>query len=214
MAKSSLKSTLAVSLNNYLDAGAIVAGAGKEMPVLGGAVEELNFMPDDVIAGGYGNLYVLAEREGTFVGYSDQVRYLCNQTVFKGYARYDGAPAIGEGFAMFTINTASGATEIPFAEDVVNRNDAYLTALSGTGLTLSPTFDKNVTAYTASVASSVASTTISATARTRGKVGSIKVNGTAVTGGVCTLASGKNTIEVEAVYGTSKNVYTIIVTKG
>lgn len=194
--------------------GAIVSGVnGPEMPVVGGVIETLEFMPDNVIAGGYGNLYKLVEREGTYIAYSDQVRFLCNQTVFKGFARYDGAPVIGEGFAMFTLSASgSGATEIQFAEDVVNKSDAYLTALSGTGLTLSPTFDKGILAYTASVANAVSSTTITATARTRGKA-TIKVGGQATTGGVCALSVGANTITVDVVYGTSKQTYTIVVTR-
>lgn len=193
--------------------GALVTGInGPEMPIIGGAIETLEFMPDGVVAGGYGNLYKLVEREGTYIGYSDQVRYLCNQTVFKGYARYDGAPAIGEGFAMFTLGLSGGATEILFAEDVINKSDAYLTSLSGTGLTLSPAFDRGVLSYTADVAHSVSSTTVTASPRTRGKA-TIKVGGQAATGGVCALSDGDNVITVEVTYGTSKQTYTIVVTR-
>ena len=48
-------------------AAAIAAGMNKSMPVIGGAIEELEFIPDDVIVGGYGDLYRLVEREGAHV---------------------------------------------------------------------------------------------------------------------------------------------------
>lgn len=46
--------------------------------------------------------------------------FTADNTVFRGTARYDGGPAIGEGFAMFTIDTTAGATSITFPEDAAN----------------------------------------------------------------------------------------------
>lgn len=95
-------------------AGAIVAGVNGEMPVIGGALEVLNFIPDDVIVGGYGDLYLLAERAGAAIGQSEHARFIEDQTVFKGTARYDGLPVIAEGFVAIGINgntpDASGVT--------------------------------------------------------------------------------------------------------
>lgn len=85
-------------------AGAIVAGVNGEMPVIGGALEVLNFIPDDVVVGGYGDLYLLAERAGAAIGQSDHVKFIEDQTVFKGTARYDGLPVIAEGFVAIGIN--------------------------------------------------------------------------------------------------------------
>lgn len=100
-----------VSINT---AGAIVAGVNGEMPVIGGALEVLNFIPDDVIVGGYGDLYLLAERAGAAIGQSEHARFIEDQTVFKGTARYDGLPVIAEGFVAIGINgntpDASGVT--------------------------------------------------------------------------------------------------------
>lgn len=102
-------------------ASAIVAGANKEMPVIGGAIEELNFIPDDMIIGGYGELYLLAERQGAEFAYSEHVKFTEDQTVFKGTARYDGLPVIASGFAVIGINgTTPDASGITFAEDSAN----------------------------------------------------------------------------------------------
>jgi len=205
--------TLQAKLISINAAGAIASAASMTMPIVGGDVVLLDFMPDNVIAGGYGNLYLLVEREGGAISRSEHVQFIQDNTVFKGVARYDGLPVIGEGFAMFTLSTSSGATELDFAEDKANPSDAYLMALTGTGLTLSPTFDKAVTSYTASVANNISSTTITATARKNGKVESIKVGSTVATGGVCPLAVGENVITVTVKYGTSHKTYTITVTR-
>ena len=102
-------------------AGAIVAGANKEMPVVGGAVEELNFMPDNVIIGGYGELYLLAERQGGEFAQSEHARFTDDQTVFKGTARYDGLPVIAAGFvAIGLAGVTPSASGITFAEDSAN----------------------------------------------------------------------------------------------
>ena len=102
-------------------AGAITAGINKEMPAIGGAIEELNFIPDGVIIGGYGDLYLLAEREGTAIAQSEHVRFIQDQTVLKGTARYDGLPVIAEGFVVIDINGgAPTADAVSFTADTAN----------------------------------------------------------------------------------------------
>lgn len=97
-------------------AGAVVAGVNGEMPVIGGAIEVLNFIPNDVIIGGYGDLYLLAEREGAVVSQSEHVRFIEDQTVFKGVARYDGLPVIPDGFVAIGIGgSAPSASAVTFA---------------------------------------------------------------------------------------------------
>ena len=76
-------------------AGAIVSGVNNEMPVVGGEIVVLNFMPDNVIVGGYGELYVLAERAGAEFAQSEHVRFIEDQTVFKGTARYEASLPCG-----------------------------------------------------------------------------------------------------------------------
>jgi HK97 family phage major capsid protein len=96
-------------------AGAIVAGVEKSMPVEGGAVVVLSFIPDDNVVAGYFELYVLAERKGMTIDQSEHVRFIEDQTVLRGRGRYDGKPAIPGAFVVFGINNTSPTTEIDFA---------------------------------------------------------------------------------------------------
>lgn len=92
-------------------AGAIVSGVENTMPVVGGAIEELNFIPDDVIIGGYGDMYSVAERAGMQMGYSTDAKFLDDQTAFRGTARMDGKPVVPSAFVAIGINgTAPNAT--------------------------------------------------------------------------------------------------------
>ena len=93
------KAILAASVN-FNAAGALVAGVNGTMPIVGGDIVVLNFIPDNTIIFGYFDLYLLAERAGTQFATSEHVRFLNDQTVFKGTARYDGAPIIREAFAV------------------------------------------------------------------------------------------------------------------
>ncbi len=106
-------------------AGAITAGIDGTMPVIGGAIEVLNFIPDNVILGGYGDLYLLVERAGTSIEQSEHVRFIQDQTVFKGTARYDGKPVIAEGFVAIGIDgNKPSASAVTFAPDKANETEA------------------------------------------------------------------------------------------
>lgn len=100
--------------------GRIVTGVSDTMPVIGGIIEVLNFVPDNVIIGGYFDLYLLAERAGQKFATSEHVRFLQDQTVFKGTARYDGTPAIAEGFVAIGINGATPTAAMTFTADTAN----------------------------------------------------------------------------------------------
>lgn len=121
-------------------AGALVSAVDGAMPVIGGIVEVLDFIPNYVIIGGYFDLYALAERGGNKFASSEHVRFLQDQTVFKGIGHYDGAPTIAEGFVMIGVNgTTPDATAVTFPADVasvpsaiiLNKNAATVAA-SGT----------------------------------------------------------------------------------
>lgn len=101
-------------------AGAVVSGINGTMPVLGGDLEVLSFIPDNVIIGGYFDLYLLAERAGAKFAESEHVRFIQDQTVFKGTARYDGKPAIAEGFVAIGINGVTPNATMTFAADTAN----------------------------------------------------------------------------------------------
>ena len=102
-------------------AGALVAGVNGQMPVVGGEIKVLNFIPDDVIIYGYFDLYLLAERAGREFASSEHVRFIQDQIVYKGTARYDGAPIIAEAFGIVTLNGATAsATAVTFPQDTAN----------------------------------------------------------------------------------------------
>lgn len=102
-------------------AGAIVAGVNGQMPVIGGVIEVLNFVPDNIIIGGYFDLYLLAERAGQKFATSEHVRFLADETVFKGTARYDGTPiADAAAFVVIGINDAVPDDTMTFASDTAN----------------------------------------------------------------------------------------------
>ena len=96
-------------------AAAIAAGMNNSMPVIGGPIVELKYIPDDTVIFGYFKNYVLAERAGTKIAQSEHVRFLEDQTVFKGTARYDGDLAIREAFAVYGIGKAPVTTAPTFA---------------------------------------------------------------------------------------------------
>lgn len=107
------------SMEKNLNA-AIVAGINNTMPVVGGDIIELPFIPDGNIVYGYFDAYLLAERAGTVLGQSEHVKFLEDQTVFKGTARYDGEPVIPEAFGVMSITTTAPATTVSFPTDAAN----------------------------------------------------------------------------------------------
>lgn len=106
---------------NINAAGTIVAGIQNTMPVVGGEVIELDFVPDNTIIVGYMKLYTLAERAGTAISTSEHVRFIEDQTVIKGTARYDGKPVIKSAFAAIGLaGTTPAASAVTFAPDTAN----------------------------------------------------------------------------------------------
>lgn len=103
----------------YNSAAAITSGMDNTMPIIGGEIITLEFIPDYNIVGGYPE-YLLAEREGATFGSSDQVFYLEDKTVFKGVARYDGQPIDGEAFTLIAYNNTAPVTVMDFAPDIAN----------------------------------------------------------------------------------------------
>ena len=102
-------------------AGALVAGMDAQMPVIGGEIIELSFIPDNNVVFGYGQLYVLAERAGFRLDNSEHAMFVNDKTVFRGKARYDGQPSIAEAFGVLTIvNSAPTTSGISFASDTAN----------------------------------------------------------------------------------------------
>lgn len=101
-------------------AGVIVAQSTNSMPILGGTIEELDFIPDGDILGGYGDLYLDVERAGTQLAVSEHVQFIEDNTIFKGTARADGLPVMPKGFIGINIMGQNVTTEVTFAHDGAN----------------------------------------------------------------------------------------------
>lgn len=101
-------------------AGAIVSALDGRMPVVGGIVEVLDFIPNNVIIGGYFELYLLGERAGNKFAQSEHAFFIQDQTAFKGTARYDGQPVIAEAFVAIGINGVTPDATMDFAPDNAN----------------------------------------------------------------------------------------------
>lgn len=197
---------------NFDSTGAIVSISNGTMPVVGGdlVVFSDDVMPNDTIIGGYGDLYLLAERAGTTVGYSDQPLYIQDQTVVKGNARYDGLPIIAEGFVAIGIGKAP-VTTMSFAQDVANPVVAALQSLTIGGLALSPAFSTGTDTYTADTTN--AQDAISAVP-TMGASVTVKVGKTQIqNGGNATWSEGSNVVTITVNNGKNSKVYTVTVTK-
>ena len=128
-------------------AGAIVSRVNNSMPVVGGTIEIIDFVPDYVMISGYYDLYTLAERAGAAFATSEHVRFLQNQTVMKGVARYDGAPVIPEAFVVIGVNSTSPDATMTFAPDEANSVQSI--ALNTSTLAITGTASKQLIAITA-----------------------------------------------------------------
>lgn len=116
--------TLMASTITVDSEGRLVTGVTDTMPVVGGVIEVLDFVPDNVIIGGYFDLYLLGERAGTRIEQSQHARFIQDQTVLKGVARYDGLPVIAEGFVAMGINNTTPNASMTFAPDTANEEES------------------------------------------------------------------------------------------
>lgn len=101
-------------------AGIYIAQDNKSMPVEGGAVEICEFMNDGDIAGGYGDLYLLSDRQQATIKEYEQTLALKDEMLFVGTARYDGKPVIADAFVAFNIYNEAVTTSATFAADKAN----------------------------------------------------------------------------------------------
>lgn len=196
--------------------GTIVSSQTGTMPVVGGDIVTLEFIPDDNIVVGYLDDYLLAERAGIAINRSTEVRFLEDQTVVKGTARYDGKPVIAEAFCAIGLNNTSPTTSVDFAPDKANpmTGVATLDSLTLSGITLSPTFDPATTSYTGSTTSTTA--TVTAVPTDKFDSIAIDVNGAYIpNGGKATWSAGSNTltVAVKDSDSTTTKTYTVTIAK-
>lgn len=200
------KAILATALGRY------VTFDGMTMPIIGGDVEILEFIPDGDIVGGYGDLYLWAQRSGMTIEASREVQFIQDNTVFRGKERADGMPVIPGAFVAININGASVTTSMTFAADTAN--NAKLSGLTVGSITLSPAFDGNVLSYSANATAATAAVT--ATPEVAGAQVAISYNGANVKNGgtVTWLADGTaHPLTVTVKNGNETVVYTVNVTK-
>lgn len=191
--------------------GTLVAQFPGIMPVIGGDVDVLEFIPDGDIIGGYGDLYLLAVRSGMTIESSREVQFIEDNTVFKGIERADGQPVIPGAFVAININNTAVTTVVDFAAD--NANDAQLTGLSIAGVTLTPS-SFSPTTYTYTGSTTTASGKIEATPAQAGAQVAISYNGQNVrNGGTITWEASALPVTVTVTQGNAVRVYTVTVTK-
>lgn len=201
-------------LITFTATGDIVANLYGTLPIVTGDVDILEFMPDGDIVGGYGDLYLWADRASMQIESSEHVQFIQDNTVFRGKARADGMPIIPGAFVAININNVAVTTAMDFAADTAN--DADLNGLTLSGNTLAPaSFNPDVLTYT--VAAAAADTTkIEATpAQAKASV-EIAYNGANVrNGGTITLLKdgAAHPITVTVRNGNAVKVYTVNITR-
>lgn len=201
-------------LITFTATGDIVANLFGTLPIINGDIDILEFIPDGDIIGGYGDLYLWADRRSMVIDQSEHVQFIQDNTVFRGKARADGAPIIPGAFVAININNQEVTTVMDFAADTAN--DADLNALSVGTETLSPgTFDSDVTTYTLAAAAN-ASDKIEATPAQASAKAEITYNGKNVRNGGTVTWLADNTshpLTITVKNGNAVKVYTVNVTK-
>lgn len=172
--------------------GQIVTGVAGTMPVVGGVIEVLNFIPDNTIIGGYFDLYLLGERAGAKFAQSEHVFFIQDQTAFKGTARYDGQPVIAEAFVAIGLEgTTPDATQVAFAPDEANVVKGII--LSASAVTVEEGEDVTVSAQTIPVDGPI---TWSSSDETKATVDNGVITGVASGSAVITAVSGSASASV------------------
>lgn len=206
--------TLKSKLITFTATGDIVANLFGTLPVINGNIDVLEFMPDGDIVGGYGDLYLWADRRAMAIDSSEHVQFIQDNTVFRGKARADGAPIIPGAFVAININNVNVTTAMDFAADTAN--DADLQDLAVGTETLSPgSFDPAVTTYTLAAAAN-ASDKIEVTPAQPAAQIEISYNGKNVrNGGTVTWLADDTAhpLTVTVKNGNAVKVYTVNVTK-
>lgn len=197
-------------LITFTASGDIVANLYGNLPIITGDVDVLEFIPDGDIIGGYGDLYVWADRADIRIDQSEHVQFIQDNTVFRGKARADGMPIIPGAFVAININNTDVTTAMDFAADTANDADLIDLTVGSYSLSFNPdTLTYNVTATNASDA--VTATPAQAAAKVEVSYqGKNVVNGTAVK---WTADGSAHPVTITVKNGNAVKVYTVNVTK-
>ena len=192
----------------FTASGDITANLFGVLPIINGDVDVLEFMPDGDIVGGYGELYLWAQREGISIESSRDVQFIQDNTVFRGKMRADGIPVIPGAFVAININGNAVTTSVAFAQDTAN--DVALQGIDG--ITVSPTFAADVTAYTATAPTTA--DPVFATAENAAAQIDMEYNGKRLSNGATpAYVSGTKNLVITVRNGNATRVYTVAVTK-
>lgn len=193
----------------FTASGDVAANIFGMLPIITGDVEILEFIPYGDIIGGYGDLYLWAQRRGMRIDLSTEVQFIQDNTVFRGKERADGTPIIPGAFVAVNINGDQVTTDMPFAADLANYSD--LQDMSIGSYTLSPAFNADVLSYT--ITATNASDKVEATAASANAKVAISYNGKNVrNGGTITWADGTLPLTFTVTNGNGQRVYTVNVT--
>ena len=200
--------TLKSKLITFTATGDIVANLFGSLPIVTGDIDVLEFIPDGDIIGGYGDLYLLAQRSGMSIESSYEVQFLQDNTVFRAKQRADGMPIIPGAFVAININNQEVTTAMDFAADTAN--DAQLSDLTLTGASI--TFKPETYTYSATATSN--SLKVEATPAQPTALVSITANGKNLRNcGTATLtASAANPIAITVKQGNATRVYNLTIT--
>ena len=207
--------TLRSKLITFTASGDIVSALYGALPIITGAVDVLEFIPDGDIIGGYGDLYLWVDRASMQIESNNGGEFFIqDNTVFRGKARADGAPVIPGAFVAININNTEVTTAMDFAADTAN--DADLIDLTLSGNTLAPSeFDPDTLTYTVATAAADTTKIEATTAQAKATV-EISYNGANVrNGGTITLLkdSTSHPITVTVRNGNAVKVYTVNITR-
>lgn len=190
--------------------GDIVSNVFGVLPIVNGDIDILEFMPDGDIVGGYGDLYLLAQRAGMEIESDRSVQFIQDNTVFRGKQRADGVPIVPGAFVAINIDGSTVTTAMDFAGDTAN--DATLSSLTVGTETLTPTFAAGTTSY--AITASGTSAAVTATPAQADAVVAIAYNGKNVSNGASvTWTSGAHPLTITVKRGNATRVYTVTVTK-
>lgn len=199
-------------LITFTATGDIVANLFGTLPIINGDIDILEFIPDGDIIGGYGDLYLWADRRSITIDQSEHVQFIQDNTVFRGKARADGAPVIPAAFVAININNVNVTTAMDFAAD--NANDAQLLSLTVGSQSLTPAFDNKTYSYT--LTATAATAKIEATPVQAGAQVAVAYNGENVKNGGTVTWTADGTaypLTVTVKQGNAVRVYTVQVTK-
>ena len=188
---------------------AIVAGMQNSMPVVGGDIVELDFIPDNNIVYGHLDCYLLAERAGTKLDESDHARFIEDQKVFRGTGRYDGKPLIDEAFGVLSIDSTAPQTSATFLGD--KANDATLQDITVAGTSVSG-FDPDKFTYTQTATAGKAK--VDAVPTESGAKIEMTYDGKTINNGAEVTIAANKVLNIKVTKGMSELNYTVTMSVG